>query len=320
MQQNYMEFFIMSIIAITSANNNNTNFSQTKIRNNKITGQFYAIQEQEIKDMRREGFVTTTGYVHQILRFLNPYFDKTLHINVPKFLKKWGIAKSSFHKAIAKLAELKIITLGSDDEIVYVQRSDQKNLSQNEMSQERNGLSNQEKNSSEQKTVTQIQNDLSQMLDKPIYKDPAREDNKTKNTKKTNKTAVDSDAHTRSMYPEQNSSSSKKDFLQKSDKKSNQQEKADERPRSGNPTLGTREEGNFSTTPLVKSTTHNSTPNQPPTLKGGQSSQACSTIESKKSDKKRQEGDSKDPSASCPLPSAFKSTYDRSLEYEKRLD
>ncbi|MDJ0598135.1 MAG: hypothetical protein QNJ37_04765 [Crocosphaera sp.] len=271
-----------------------------KDKNGKIMGSFYPLQKAELIALKKTRIINNAAFVHLALRSENPFCDNPIKIKPKEFALRWGIPEVSVYKAIAKLKELGVISIEAGSAIIRFINTD-------------NELSDLTTDYKDGKSLIKIDNELSDpIVDHQNRKTDTNIDRACDQTLQTNKDSIQTkqtavDAH-------EESSSSKESSFQKSDRKSNQQEKADdatlqgqradERPRSGSPTLGTRKEG--STTPLDKPINHNSTPNQNLDPSLDQSSQACSTVESKKSDKVR--------AGERP-----QTVYDRSLEYENRL-
>ncbi len=281
----------MAIIALSTETNNNQ-VPLPKRKDDKIQGTFHALQEHELRSLKDLGLLPTATYLHFIFRLLDPYQDKTLHINVPKFIKKWGIAKSSFHQALNKLKDLKTIKIGTDECVIsYVSDPRQKSEILDNESEDTKNLSESSNDLSEDTK------NLSEILDTDTIYIARDQNNKNNKNINTNLDAVGSNARTVNIYPEKtdNSNSEDSSFLVKSDFVEQECESID---------------------PLAKEPTSTPTPNQENlNSREDQSSEACSTFENKASHKMKAEGELENPSVN-----STQTVLQRGLEYEKELN
>ncbi len=78
---------------------------------NKIDGEFYPLQKEELIALRRSRLINNAAFVHLALRYENPFCappsgslrDRPIEIIPKQFAFRWGIPESSVYEAIAKL-------------------------------------------------------------------------------------------------------------------------------------------------------------------------------------------------------------------------
>ena len=71
----------------------------------KIQGKFYALQEDQLKEMKQAGLINNTGYVLLGLRVENPFGDKPIQLIVENFAARWQLPTVSVYKALARLKQ-----------------------------------------------------------------------------------------------------------------------------------------------------------------------------------------------------------------------
>lgn len=71
----------------------------------KIQGKFYALQEDQLKEMKEAGLINNTAYVLLGLRVENPFGDKPIKLIVEDFAARWQLPTVSVYKALAKLKQ-----------------------------------------------------------------------------------------------------------------------------------------------------------------------------------------------------------------------
>ncbi len=79
----------------------------------KVQGEFYPLQEVELRALYENNLINNIAYVHLALRSENPFCDRPLEVIPKEFANKWNIPESSVYKAIAKLKELGVILIKS---------------------------------------------------------------------------------------------------------------------------------------------------------------------------------------------------------------
>ena len=79
----------------------------------KIKGEFYPLQEAELRAMYANKVINNMAYVHLALRSENPFCDRPVQIIPKEFALKWGIPESSVYKVIGRLKELGVILIKS---------------------------------------------------------------------------------------------------------------------------------------------------------------------------------------------------------------
>jgi hypothetical protein len=81
--------------------------------NNKVQGEFYPLQKQELIALREAKLINNTAFIHLALRYENPFCDRPVEINPKEFSLAWNIPESSIYKAIAQLKKLGLILIKS---------------------------------------------------------------------------------------------------------------------------------------------------------------------------------------------------------------
>lgn len=72
----------------------------------KIQGKFYALQEDQLKEIKKAGLINNTAYVLLGLRVENPFGDKKpIKLIVEDFAARWQLPTVSVYKALAKLKQ-----------------------------------------------------------------------------------------------------------------------------------------------------------------------------------------------------------------------
>lgn len=71
----------------------------------KIQGKFYALQEDQLKEMKQAELINNTAYVLLGLRVENPFGDKPIKLIVEDFAARWQLPTVSVYKALAKLKQ-----------------------------------------------------------------------------------------------------------------------------------------------------------------------------------------------------------------------
>jgi hypothetical protein len=79
----------------------------------KLKGEFYPLQKQELIALKQAKLINNTAYVHFALRYENPFCDRPIEVIPKEFALRWAISESNVYKAIAKLKKLGIIKIKS---------------------------------------------------------------------------------------------------------------------------------------------------------------------------------------------------------------
>jgi hypothetical protein len=79
--------------------------------NNKVQGDFYPLQRQELLALKQAGIINNAAYVHMALRCDNPFCDRPIEIIPKDFAQRWNLAESSLYETIAKLKKLGILAI-----------------------------------------------------------------------------------------------------------------------------------------------------------------------------------------------------------------
>ncbi len=82
-------------------------------KGNKIEGEFYPLQKEELIALRRSRLINNAAFVHLALRYENPFCDRPLEIFPKQFALRWSIPESSVYEAIAKLKQKGVINTRS---------------------------------------------------------------------------------------------------------------------------------------------------------------------------------------------------------------
>ena len=85
---------------------------------NKVIGEFYPLQKDELMALRKAKLINNAAYVHLALRTENPFCDRPVEIRPKEFAKRWQIPEVSVYKAIAKLKDLCILAIKAGKIIV----------------------------------------------------------------------------------------------------------------------------------------------------------------------------------------------------------
>ena len=81
--------------------------------NNKLQGEFYPLQKDELIALRKAKLINNTAFVHLALRYENPFCDRPVEVNPKEFALSWNIPESSIYKAVAQLKKLGLILIKS---------------------------------------------------------------------------------------------------------------------------------------------------------------------------------------------------------------
>ncbi len=95
--------------------------------NNKLEGEFYPLQKEELLALRKAKLINNTAFVHLALRYENPFCDRPVEVIPKEFSLKWNIPESSVYKAIAQLKKLGLIFIKSGKLIIeWISKSEEK--------------------------------------------------------------------------------------------------------------------------------------------------------------------------------------------------
>ena len=95
--------------------------------NNKVKGEFYPLQKQELIALRKAKLINNTAFVHLALRYENPFCDRPVQIIPKEFALSWNIPESSIYKAIAQLKKLGLILIKSGKLLIeWISKSEEK--------------------------------------------------------------------------------------------------------------------------------------------------------------------------------------------------
>ena len=84
-----------------------------RTNNNKVQGEFYPLQKDELIALRQSKLINNAAFVHLALRYENPFCDRPVEVNPKEFALSWNIPESSIYKAVAQLKKLGLILLKS---------------------------------------------------------------------------------------------------------------------------------------------------------------------------------------------------------------
>ena len=133
--------------------------------NNKVQGEFYPLQKQELIALRKAKLINNTAFVHLALRYENPFCDRPVEINPKEFALNWNIPESSIYKAIAQLKKLGLILIKSGKLIIEWITKSEKKISQSapiiNSETELTELSDPAKNSQIRQKIIRSENKLS---------------------------------------------------------------------------------------------------------------------------------------------------------------
>jgi hypothetical protein len=76
---------------------------------NKIIGEFYPLQKEELIALRQAKLINNTAFIHLALRYENPFCDRPVEIIPKEFALRWAIPESSVYEAIGKLKKLGVL-------------------------------------------------------------------------------------------------------------------------------------------------------------------------------------------------------------------
>ena len=94
--------------------------------NNKVQGEFYPLQKQELIALRKAKLINNTAFIHLALRYENPFCDRPVEIIPKEFALRWAIPESSIYKAIAQLKKQGLILIKSGRLLIeWITKSDQ---------------------------------------------------------------------------------------------------------------------------------------------------------------------------------------------------
>jgi hypothetical protein len=89
--------------ALTTLERRNLAIPSPQRVGNKVVGDFYPLQREELIALRKAGDINNAAYVHFALRYENPFCDRPVEIVPKEFAQRWEIPLSSLYEAIAKL-------------------------------------------------------------------------------------------------------------------------------------------------------------------------------------------------------------------------
>jgi hypothetical protein len=104
----------------------NVNIPTPQRTNNKVKGEFYPLQKQELIALRKAKLINNTAFVHLALRYENPFCDRPVEVIPKEFALNWNIPESSVYKAIAQLKQLGLILIKSGKLLIeWISKSEQ---------------------------------------------------------------------------------------------------------------------------------------------------------------------------------------------------
>ena len=86
--------------------------------NNKVVGEFYPLQKDELIALRQAKLINNAAFVHLALRYENPFCDRPIEILPKEFSLRWCIPESSVYEAIGKLKKLGVLLVKTGKVIV----------------------------------------------------------------------------------------------------------------------------------------------------------------------------------------------------------
>ena len=107
--------------------------SPQRTSDQKLKGEFYPLQKQELIALKQAKLINNVAYVHFALRFENPFCDRPLEIIPKEFALRWGIPEVSVYKAITKLKELAVVNIKSGKVVIEWASETKTELSQPEV-------------------------------------------------------------------------------------------------------------------------------------------------------------------------------------------
>ena len=89
-----------------------------KRNNNKVVGEFYPLQKDELIALRQAKLINNAAFVHLALRYENPFCDRPIEILPKEFARRWCIPESSVYEAIGKLKKLGVFLVNTGKVII----------------------------------------------------------------------------------------------------------------------------------------------------------------------------------------------------------
>jgi hypothetical protein len=81
--------------------------------NNKVQGDFYPLQREELLALKSARIINNAAYVHMALRYENPFCDRPIQILPREFAQRWNLPESSVYEALTKLKKLGILAINT---------------------------------------------------------------------------------------------------------------------------------------------------------------------------------------------------------------
>jgi hypothetical protein len=82
-----------------------------RTNNNKVIGEFYPLQKDELIALRQAKLINNAAFVHLALRYENPFCDRPVEILPKEFALRWSIPESSVYEAIGRLKKLGVLLI-----------------------------------------------------------------------------------------------------------------------------------------------------------------------------------------------------------------
>jgi hypothetical protein len=95
-----------------------TNIPTPQRTNNKVIGEFYPLQKDELIALRQAKLINNAAFVHLALRYENPFCDRPVEILPKEFALRWSIPESSVYEAIGRLKKLGVLLVKTGKVIV----------------------------------------------------------------------------------------------------------------------------------------------------------------------------------------------------------
>ena len=95
-----------------------TNIPTPQRTNNKVKGEFYPLQKDELIALRQAKLINNAAFVHLALRYENPFCDRPIEILPKEFSLRWSIPESSVYEAIGKLKKLGVLLVKTGKVII----------------------------------------------------------------------------------------------------------------------------------------------------------------------------------------------------------
>ena len=86
--------------------------------NNKVIGEFYPLQKNELIALRQAKLINNAAFVHLALRYENPFCDRPIEILPKEFALRWSIPESSVYEAIGRLKKLGVLLVKTGKVII----------------------------------------------------------------------------------------------------------------------------------------------------------------------------------------------------------